>query len=142
MISKEVTTIKKNDMLILMSLVVVVGNVPLEFVDQQRRAFGAASLVADGVFDFNFINNGSVVQLNKEGVADGSLGRVVVLDAETILLDTVNLRTEGINSWVRSSGISAEGILSMNVILKTWLTGLTSFQRSIRRRSRDMQPCS
>jgi hypothetical protein len=106
-------------MLILMSLVVVVGNVPLEFVDQQRRAFGPTPLVADGVFDFNLIKNGSVVQLNEEGVADGSLGGVVVLDAETLLLDAVNLGTEGINSWVRSSGIGAEGILSMNVCLKT-----------------------
>lgn len=105
-------------MLILVSLVVVVGNVPLEFVDQQRRAFGATPLVADGVFDFNFIKNGSVVQLNEEGVADGSHGGVVVLDTKTLLLDAVNLGTEGINSWVRGSGIGAEGILSMNIILK------------------------
>ena len=105
-------------MLILVSLVVVVGNVPLEFVDQQRRAFGPTPLVANGVFDFNFIKNGSVVQLNEEGVADGSLGGVVVLDTETLLLDAVNLGTEGINSWVCSRSISAEGILSMNVILK------------------------
>jgi hypothetical protein len=99
--------------------------------------------VANGVLDFNLIKNGSVVQLNKEGVADGSLGGVVVLDAETLLLDAVNLGTKGVNSWVCSSGISAKEILSMNVFLRKILqTGLTSFQRSIRRRSRDMQPCS
>lgn len=92
--------------LILVSLVVVMGDVPLEFVDQQWGAFGPTPLVANRVLDFNFVKNSSIVKLNEEGVADGSLGGVVILDAETLLLDAVNLGTEFINSWVRSRGIS------------------------------------
>jgi len=98
-------------MLVLVSLVIVMGDVPLEFIDQQWGAFGSTPFVADWVLDFNLIENGSVVKLNEEGVADGSLGGVVILDAETFLLDAENLGTEGIDSWVRGSSISAEEML-------------------------------
>jgi len=98
-------------MLVLVSLVIVMRDVPLEFVDQQWGAFGPTPLVADRVLDFNLIENGSVVKLDEEGVADGSHSGIVILDAETLLLDAVNLRTEGIDSWVRGSSISAEEIL-------------------------------
>jgi len=93
-------------------LVIVVRKVPFEFVDQQWGAFSTTPLVADRIFYFNFVKNGSVVEFNEEGVADGSLGGVVVLYTKALLLDAVDLGTEGIDSWVRGSSISAEKIWS------------------------------
>lgn len=91
----------------------MVRNVSLKFVDQQWGAFGTTPLVAHRIFDFNFVKYSSVIEFNEEGVADGSLGGVVVFYAEAFLLDAVDLGTEGINSWIRSSSIGAEEIWLM-----------------------------
>jgi hypothetical protein len=66
--------------------------------------------MSNGIFNFNFIQNGAIVQLNQEGVADGTFGRVMVFHAEAFLLYTVDLGTEGINTWISSRSVCAERI--------------------------------
>jgi hypothetical protein len=83
---------------------------PFELVDQQRGSFSAASFVSNRILNFNFIQNRPIIQLNQEGVADGTLGRLVVFHTEAFLLYTVDLGTEGINTWVSGRSICAETI--------------------------------
>jgi hypothetical protein len=74
-----------------MSLVKVVRDMPLELVDQKRCALSASALVADRVLDLNLVQDGAVVELDKEGVANRSLVRCVVLGAEALVLNAVDL---------------------------------------------------
>jgi len=84
-------------------------HVPFELVDQQRGSFGAASFMSNGILNFNFIQNRPIVQLNQECIADGTLGRVMVFHTKAFLFYTVDLSTEGINTWVSSRSVRAEG---------------------------------
>ena len=56
--------------------------------------------MSNGIFNFNFIQNRPIVQLNQEGVADRTFRRVMVFHTEAFFLYTVDLGTEGIDSWV------------------------------------------
>lgn len=78
-----------------------------EFVDQQGSTLGSPSLVSNRVLNLDFLQDSAVVQLNQKGVADGSLGGLVVVDAEAFVLDAVDLGPEGVYAGVRGSGVSA-----------------------------------
>ena len=78
-----------------------------ELVHQQRFAFFPPPLVTDWVFDFDFIQDRSVIQLDEQCVSDRSLGGIVVVDTELLVFDTVDLGTECVDAGVRSSGIGA-----------------------------------
>jgi len=56
--------------------------------------------VSNWVFDLDLIEFCSVVQLDQERVADGTLLRVVVLHAEALVFDATNLSTKCVNSRV------------------------------------------
>ena len=81
---------------------------PFELVDQQRSSLGPASFMSNGILNFNFIQNRSVVQFDQEGVTDGSFRRFMIFYTEALLLYTVHLGTEGINAWVSGGSVRAE----------------------------------
>ena len=49
---------------------------------------------------FNFIEDHPIIQLNQDGVADGTLGRVMIFQTGVFHLHTVDFGTEGIDTWV------------------------------------------
>ena len=61
----------------------------------------------DGIFDGDFIEDGTVVQLDGNGIPYRPLLRVVILGGETFVLDTGNLGTESVDSGVSGGRISA-----------------------------------
>lgn len=65
--------------------------------------------MANGVLDDNLIENGTIVERDEESVADASLLGIMVVHAECLVLDTVNLSTERIDTRIRCGGVSAEG---------------------------------
>ena len=92
---------------------------PLELVHQQRGALRATALMTDGVLDFDLVEHGAVVELDEERVADGALLGVVVVDAELLVLDTVDLGAECVNAGIGSSGVGAVECVSE----RTWWVG-------------------
>ena len=81
--------------------------VPLELVDQQGRAFSSAPLVSDRVFDLNLVENSPIVKFYQEGITDGALGGVVIVNTEALVFHTVDLGAESVDPWVGSGGVSA-----------------------------------
>lgn len=70
----------RKDLLLLMSLIEVVRDVPLELVDQQGSTLCSPPLVANRVLDLDFFELGTVIQLNQECIPDGALRWVMVVD--------------------------------------------------------------
>lgn len=104
-------------------------DVPLEFAHQDGNALRALqerrtcvryahsdtegtsadpSPMSNGIFDLNFVEDGSVVQFHKESVADGSLFGVVVISAELLLLHAEDLGSESIDTRIGSNFVKAE----------------------------------
>ncbi len=88
------------NLLRLVLLAEVRSNVTLELLEQERGALLTTALVADGVLDLNLVQDSTIVELNKDRVANGTLGRLVVLDAEPLVLNAGDLGTEGVNTGV------------------------------------------
>ena len=84
----------------LLLLAEVGTNVTLEFLEQERGALLTAALMPNRVLDLDLVQDGAVVKLNKDSVADGTLGGLVVLDAEPLVFDAINLGAEGFNARV------------------------------------------
>ena len=89
-------------------------DVALEFLEEERGALGTTALVADRVLDLDLVQDGAVVKLNKDSVADGTLGGLVVLDAEPLVLDASDFGAEGVNAGVlgRRVGVGLRGELA------------------------------
>lgn len=93
----------------------------LELGHEQGSALSAAALVANGVLDLDLVKDGAVVELDKEGVSDGALLRVVVVNAELGLLHTVDLGTESVNAGIGSRCVSA-GKIGLERGVSRWRT--------------------
>jgi hypothetical protein len=119
--------------LLLVSLVEVMRDVPLKFVHQQRSSLGTTSLVTDRVLDLNFIQNSAIVEFDQEGITDGTFGRVMVVHAEALILDTVHFGAESVNAGISGRGV---GAVIGALVRKDWSSGgaLTSSGKSARRR--------
>jgi len=61
------------------------------------------------VFNLDLIKHGPIIQLDEQCIADRALFWVVVLNAEAVVLDAVDLGTECIDAWVSGRLIPAEG---------------------------------
>lgn len=86
------------------------GNVPLKLGVQQRGTFSTTTLVTDRVVDVNFVQHGTVVQGDGQGVANESLLRVVVFGRERLVLNASDLdtvQTRGRRVSFPSRGISS-----------------------------------
>lgn len=80
---------------------------PLELVDEKRGPLSTAPLVTNRVFNFNLIEDCTVVELYEESIADGALLGVVVVNTEALIFNAVHLGTQSINTRVSSRGVSA-----------------------------------
>jgi hypothetical protein len=85
--------------------------VPFEFINQQRGAFRPSPLVTHGVFNLDFIEDRSIVKFDQKGIANRSLGRFVIFNAEFLFLYTVDLSPEGIYARISGGRISAKIIV-------------------------------
>lgn len=79
----------------------------LEFCHQEGSTLGPSPLVPDGVLNRNLVENGTIVQLNGGGISDRPPLGIVVLGRISFVLNTSDLGTESVNSWVSGSGVSA-----------------------------------
>lgn len=61
------------------------------------------------VFNLDLIKNGPISQLDEQCISDRALFRIVVLNAEAVVLDAVDLGTECIDAWVSGRLVRAEG---------------------------------
>ena len=59
-----------------------------------------ATLVSNWILDLDLIEFCSVVQLDRERVANGALLRVVVLHAKAFVFDTTDLSTKRVDSRI------------------------------------------
>ena len=83
-----------------MGLVKVVSNVPTEFGKQERGAFLATAPVPNRILDLDLVKHRAVVQLDEQRVSDRAFFRVVVVHAEALVLDTMDLGTECVDARV------------------------------------------
>jgi hypothetical protein len=78
-----------------------------EFCHQERGSLSPPPPVSDGVLDGDLVEDGTIVQLDGNGVSDGPPLGVVIVGGEGFILDTSDLCTESVNSVVSGSGVSA-----------------------------------
>jgi hypothetical protein len=50
--------------------------------------------VTNWILDLDLVKHGPIVQLDEQCISDRALFRIVVLNAETLVLYAINLRTE------------------------------------------------
>lgn len=99
-----------------MSLIKVVRNVSLEFIDQQGSALCPPPLVTNRVLYLHFFELSAIVQLNKECIPNRALRWIVILDGKAWLFNTVNFGTKLVDTRVRSGfiGITLGSEFTMN----------------------------
>jgi len=91
----------------LVSLVVVVRNVPLELVHKQRFSFLTTSFVSYGIFDLNLVKNSAIVEFHENCIADGTFRRFMIVNAEPFVLYTIYFPTEDIDARVSGRLVGA-----------------------------------
>jgi len=64
--------------------------------------------VANGIFNLDFIEDSTIIKLNEESIANRAFLRIVIFDAEALVLDTVDLGAKGIDAMVSSRSVSTE----------------------------------
>ena len=94
---------------VLMSLVIVMRNVPLEFVHKQRFSFFTSSFVANGVFNLYLVKNGAIVEFDEKCIANGAFGRLMIINTKTFVLDAINFGAEDIDTMVGSRSVGTLG---------------------------------
>lgn len=67
--------------------------------------------VAEGSLDNNLFHNGAVVELDSQGVGDGSLGRVMVILSELGVLDALDLLAQRLDE-LRGGSLTTVGVVS------------------------------
>jgi len=83
-----------------MRLVKVMSDMPAELGEQERGTFPTTALVPNWVFDLDLVKYCAIVQLDEQCVSNRAFLRVVIIDAELVILDAVNLSTECVYAWV------------------------------------------
>ena len=81
-------------------------NVTLELLEQQGGALCATTLVADRVLNLDLVEDSTILELNKESVADRALAGLVVLNTDPLVLDASDLSPELVNAGVLGGLIS------------------------------------
>src|SRR5205807_9313321 len=72
-----------------------------EFPDQDRHAFLAAAPVAERVLAEHFLELAAVLELDREGVGDRALLRVVVVAGEALVLHARDFLSQSVNPGIR-----------------------------------------
>ena len=79
------------------------SDMALELLEQKRCALLPPTLVTNRVLDLDLVQNSAIVELDEKRVADGALGRLVVLDAESLVLNAGDLGPQLVDARVLSS---------------------------------------
>lgn len=58
--------------------------------------------MSNGVLDFNFVKDSSVVEFNQESVSDRPLGGVMIVNAEALVFNAVDLGSQCIDARISS----------------------------------------
>jgi hypothetical protein len=98
-----------------MWLVKVVSDVPTEFGKQERGAFLATAPVPNGVLDLDLVKHRTVVQLDEQRISDRAFFRVVVVHAEALILDAMNLGAKRVDARVSGRLVLAAGGVGVGV---------------------------
>ena len=83
-----------------MGLVKVVSDVSTEFGKQERGAFLATAPVPNRVLDLDLVKYRTIIQLDEQRISDRAFFRVVVVHAEALIFDTMNLGTKCVDARV------------------------------------------
>jgi hypothetical protein len=75
---------------------------PLELVNEQRGSFGSSLLVSNGVLNFDFFKDRSIIEFNQEGISNGSLGGIMVINAEAFVFNAEDFGPQCIDTRVSS----------------------------------------
>ena len=92
-----------------MWLVKVVPDVSTELGKQERSAFLATALVSNWVLHLDLVKCGTIVQFDKQRISDRAFFWMVVLVAEALVLDAMNLGTECVDAWISGRLVRAAG---------------------------------
>ena len=94
------------------------SDMALELLEQKRCALLPPTLVTNRVLDLDLVEDGAVVELDEERVADGALRGVVVVDAEALVLDAEDLGPECVDARVRGGFVGAGRWLGRSVFMQ------------------------
>ena len=78
----------------------MVSNVTLELLHEERGAFATTAFMANGVFNLNFVEDGTILQSDGDSVANGALLGIVIVDAEAFVFNTCDLGAQFVDAWV------------------------------------------
>lgn len=67
------------------------------------------SLVANRIFNLDFIENGSIVELDEQSVSNRPLLRIMVIHTERLFLNALDLGSKDINARICSCSVRACG---------------------------------
>lgn len=67
------------------------------------------SLVANRIFNLDFIENGSIVKLDEQSVSNRPLLRIMVIHTERLFLNALDLSSKDINARICSCSVRACG---------------------------------
>lgn len=59
------------------------------------------------ILDLDLVKHGPIVQLDEQCIPDRAPFRIVVLNAEALVLYAINLRTEWVDPWVSGRFVRA-----------------------------------
>ena len=79
----------------------MVSNVTLELLHEERGAFATTAFMANGVFNLNFVEDGTILQSDSDSVANGTLLGIVIVDAEAFVFNTCDLGAQFVDTRIR-----------------------------------------
>jgi hypothetical protein len=63
--------------------------------------------VSNRIFNLYLVKDSAIVKLDKQSISNGALGRLMIFSTKTLILNTINLGAQGIDTWVGSRGVGA-----------------------------------
>ena len=85
----------------------MVSNVTLELLHEERGAFATTAFMANGVFNLNFVEDGTILQGDGDSVANGALLGIVIVDAEAFVFNACDLGAQFVDTRIRSFRVGA-----------------------------------
>jgi hypothetical protein len=83
------------------------SDMPTELCEQEWCAFLTTALVPNWVLNFDLVKNSAIVQLDEQCISDRAFVRCMILRAEVLVLDAMNLSTKCIDTRVGSRFVRA-----------------------------------
>jgi hypothetical protein len=91
---------QKDNRPLLVRLIKMPSDMPLEFLYEQWSTLCPPALMTNGVLNLDFRKDSAVVERDEEGVTDGPFGGFVIVHGEAVILDTKDLGAECVDTRV------------------------------------------